>query len=51
VAFFVVVVDCDRFATTTSKWACGCVDVVVVAVVFCDDYLVASERELLCVWS
>jgi hypothetical protein len=46
---FEVVVDSDRLGTTTSKWLCGCVVVVVVAVVFCDDYFLASERELLCV--
>jgi len=34
---------------TTSKWACGCVNVVVVAVVFCDDYFVASERDFVLV--
>jgi hypothetical protein len=52
---FEVVVDSDRFATTTFSecWDCGCecVEVVVVAVVSCDDYFVvwAEAWNLLCV--
>ena len=51
VAFLKLLLTLIGLLTTTSKWACGCVVVVVVAVVFCDDYFVLRKENCCACWS